>query len=354
MHTHSCGNCGYPLPGPVGQCPRCGVLLRGEREGDEGERLRRDHAYRRNRPEAVARRRRIRGAFETAGGVLATIALAALALTVFVGGGAALGWLILPRLFGREAAIPLTVAGAILGGLLLYLFAWRLLNLTVPGWTHLTGKPDWLDAIDREAKEKDRAHQSSFLLLMVLAYLLSILLLGPIGWQLWQNNVDIISIISLLGGLAAAYLAKRFLGAALEFSNLVVIFVLTAYGINQGLIRLFGALGWNAEISNPNVGALGGILAGLPLAYFLAKRLAGPPPDTWTTRKDAITAAIVEYPARILDLDSYDRDHVLSKLKELAEAAPEHWQRVSPELQKLVPLPRAAAAPTCKARSTTC
>ena len=32
MKTYSCGNCGYILPGPVGRCPRCGVLLRGERE----------------------------------------------------------------------------------------------------------------------------------------------------------------------------------------------------------------------------------------------------------------------------------------------------------------------------------
>lgn len=56
MKTYSCGNCGYILPGPVGRCPRCDVLLSGEREGDEAERQRREQAYRRNSPEARARR----------------------------------------------------------------------------------------------------------------------------------------------------------------------------------------------------------------------------------------------------------------------------------------------------------
>ncbi len=336
MYTYSCGNCGEILPGPdIGRCPYCGVLLRGTQEGAEEERLRRQRNYRRNRPEAVARRQKIRSAFEDAGTYLIAIIGGLLTLTVFVGGGAALGWFVLPLLFGRETAISLTVAGAILGGLLLYLVAWRFSDPTLPDC--LTGKPDWLDAIDREAKGRKRAHQGYFRLLIVLAYLLSAFLLGSIGWYLGKNNIGSIPLISLLLGLAAAYLARRFLGSALEFGTLLVIFVMIAYGVDQGLTRLFDTLGWNAQISNPTVSALVGILAALPLAYFLAKRIAGPPPDTWAMRKEAILAAIVQNPSRISDLDSYDRDDVLSKLKELAVSAPEAWKLFSPELQMLVP-----------------
>jgi len=315
------------------------VLLGGTREGTEEERLRRQRNYRRNRPEAIRRRQKVKETFETIGMGVAIFLGLALVLAIFLGGGAVLGRFVLPRLFGHEAIIPLTVGGGILGGLLLYLVV-PFFDPTLPGW--LTGKPGWLEAIDQEVKQKKRTYQLNFRSLIVLAYFFSALLLGSIGWQMGRNNIEITATIGLLGGLAAAYLAKRILGSALEFWNLVVIFVLTAYGMAKGLTLLFDALGWRAQISNPNISALGGILAALPLAYFLAKRLAGPPPPA-TARIDAILEAIIENPARISDLDSFDRDWVLSWIK-LAETVPEVWTLLPPKLQKLIPPPESSVA----------
>jgi len=315
--------------------------LGGTREVTEEERLRRQRSYRRNRPEAIRRRQKVKETFETIGMGVAIFLGLALVLAIFLGGGAALGRFVLPRLFGHEAIIPLTVGGGILGGLLLYLVVLFLnLDLTPP-FLHRE-KPYWLEAIDREEKEREREFRFRFRLWMLLAYFFSALLLGSIGWQMGRNNIEITATIGLLGGLAAAYLAKRILGSALEFWNLVVIFGLTAYGMDKGLTLLFDALGWNVQISNPNISALGGVLAALPLAYFLAKRLAGPPPPA-TARIYAILEAIIENPARISDLDSFDRDWVLSWIK-LAETVPEVWTLLPPKLQKLIPPPESSVA----------
>ncbi|MEN4098308.1 MAG: hypothetical protein ROW52_00170, partial [Anaerolineaceae bacterium] len=148
MHTYSCGNCGGILSGPeVGRCPYCGVLLGGTREGTEEERLRRQREHLRNRPEAIRQRQKVKETFEIIGGGIVIFLGSVLVLAIFIGGGAALGWFVLPLLFGRQAAIPLTVTSAILGGLLLYLVV-PFFKPTIPGW--LRGKPDWLDAIDQK------------------------------------------------------------------------------------------------------------------------------------------------------------------------------------------------------------
>lgn len=118
MRIYSCGNCGGTLSGPdVARCPHCGVLLRGVREGSEEERLRRQREYRRSRPEAIRRREKTTEFFQMAGTILGV----GFVVLLCIGGGAALGWFGLTKIFHSDAAIPLAVGGGLFGFLFLQL-----------------------------------------------------------------------------------------------------------------------------------------------------------------------------------------------------------------------------------------
>lgn len=328
MKTYACGNCGYILPGLVGRCPRCGVLLSGEQEGDEAERQRRDREYRRNSPEARARREKLSMII---GGV-GTFLIALLVIALFVGGCGAMGWFVLPRLLGKEAILPLTIGSAVLGGTLLFsLGRWFIDVGDLYGPFRSPQKP-W--------DEADRKHRSKIFRLSIVLCLALVPILGAGGWIVAkQNRGDITIIAGIAGGVMLLYwiapLAKRYLGWTL--SNLLE--------FELGPLWSFGILffvGFTAVLfilRNPNSASIAGIVAAPLLAYYLASRWAGPPPDTWKMRQEALLGTVMQNPSSIRDLDPSDQQIVLFELQKLARAAPDAWKRLPRELQALIPPP---------------
>lgn len=220
MHTYSCGNCGETLPGPDGEtlpgpdvakCPYCGVLLRGAREGSEEERLQRQRAYRRNRPEAIRRREKTREFFGMLGVILGIGAVIAL----FVCGGAALGWFVLTKIFDPDAALPLAVAGTLFGGLLLQLLKVAIFEpifLHLPSYvTGESDEPSWLWDRKKEVLKQEQTHKITVSVLRIFLFLLVAAAGGFWGWRMdLVYEFKIGTLLNILLGFGLAYLlAKR-------------------------------------------------------------------------------------------------------------------------------------------------
>ncbi len=339
MKTYSCGNCGYILSGPVGRCPRCGVLLSGEREGDEAERQRRDREYRRNSPEARARREKLSMTMSEIG----TFLLVLLVVALLVGGCGALGWFILPRLFGQEAILPLAVGSAVLGGVILSLLWWGIQKAsdeTLPFIVGRREKPYWEQGIERAEKH----YQTAVVWWRAGLCFALVPILGYIGWRLGQNSEGFLAVLGLLIGIIAVILWRRL---DKSFMTLLWFFFFVVIGVTKGLSWLLEKIRWTPDA---NVGAIFGIVISPFLAYFLGKRLAGAPPDTWKMRQEALLGNIIQNPSSIRDLDSLDQQIVLFEFQKLAQAAPDSWKRLPPELQALVPIPE--PPPVQKSAST--
>ncbi|GAB4505357.1 MAG: hypothetical protein Fur0043_23520 [Anaerolineales bacterium] len=337
MRVYSCGNCGYVLPGPVGRCPRCGVLLRGEREGSEEERRRRERAYQRNRPEAIERRQKTRDALQMIGFGLVGLLIAA----IFVGGGAALGRFVLARLFGKDAALPFSLGGAILGAVLLYPIVWQITNPLGFPWDY----PDW----KYEMRKKERAAEWNVVVLSVLLFFLAIPVLGIIGWYLALIEEDAVRWIVLV------VLAMLFYGIYRIAKRHKIpldwwLFIVSFLAANEGLTKLLEKLNPGSILYKPEHGAVIGILIGTALAFYGARQLAKPAPDSWEKQQQEVLQAIVEDPSRFQDLDQYEQEAVLTELRKLAEAAPEAFKLLSPGLQKLVPPHQTSASRSASAR----
>lgn len=328
MKTYSCGNCGYILPGPVGRCPRCGVLLRGEQVGDEAERQRRDREYRRNSPEARARREKLSMTMSGIGMFLITL----LVIALFVGGCSVLGWFVLPRLLGQEAILPLAVGSAVLGGVILSLLWWGIQKTsdeTLPFIVGRREKPYWEQAIDRTAKR----HRDTVVLLRAGLCFALVPVLGYIGWKLGQNSEGILAVLGILAGIGAVVLWRHI---DKSFLALLWVFIFVVMGVTKGLSWLLDKIHW---MPDANVGAILGIVISPFLAYFLGKLLAGTPPNTWKMRREALLGTVMQNPSSIRDLDPSDQQIVLFELQKLAWAAPDAWKRLPQELQALIPPP---------------
>jgi hypothetical protein len=337
MRIYSCGNCGETLPGPdVYRCPHCGVLLRGTREGTEEERLRRQQEYRRNRPEAIERRRKIRETFENIGSVFLFIVVALLILALFIGGGAALGWFVFPLIFGYEARIPLLVSGIILLGALLYPIILKVQWSVDQGTKFVRGygisrKPEWVERIEEEAEKKVYLHRLRSAWLLFFFLLISLPLLGVIGWR----YAEYIFLAVIFGVLLLLYFWLKRHKVDVSFENFSLAAVAFLYGLSVLVKKL--DLSYLPQPVFQHSGAFAGMLGGIVLAFYLAKRFAGPPPNKWELEHNAILAAVFVNPELLRDLPSETRQEIADELRTLLEASPQAWEMLSPALRRAFP-----------------
>ena len=341
MHIYSCGNCGGTLSGlDVYRCPYCGVLLRGTREVTEDEYLRRQRE--RRRIEAAEQRQKIRESLTNVGWVVLLIVIALLVLALFIGGGAALGWFVLPLLFGYEARIPLLVSGIIIGGALLYpiilkvqwfVDQWAKFGLKVHG---ISRKPEWVERIEEDAEKKVYSHRMTFALLFVFFLLISLPLLGVIGWR-YAEYIFLAMILSVL--LLLYFWVKR------KFSVDFINFMFYATATLYALFTLIEKLGRSSPPPSDSqmlpvhqyLGAFTGMLGGIVLAFYLARLFAEPPPDKWELEHHAIRGAVFANPELLRDLSSETRQRIADELRALLDASPQAWEIFSPAMRKAFP-----------------
>ena len=232
MHIYSCGNCGGTLSGPdVYRCPYCGVLLRGTREVTEEEYLRRQRE--RRRVETMKQRQKIRENLTNVGLVVLLIVIALLVLALFIGGGAALGWFVLPLILGYEARIPLLVSGIIVGGALLYPIILKVQWNIEQGAKFVRGygisrKPEWVERIEEEAEEKIYSYRLTFAWLLVFFLLISLPLLGVIGWR----YAEYIFLAIIFGVLLLLYFWLKRHKVDVSFENFSLAAVVFLYGLS--------------------------------------------------------------------------------------------------------------------------
>jgi len=316
------------------------VLLRGTREVTEDEYLRCQRE--RRRIEAAEQRQKIRESLTNVGWVVLLIVIALLVSALFIGGGAALGWFVLPLLLGYETRIPLLVSGIIIGGALLYPIILKVqwiadqgakFGLRVHG---ISRKPEWAERIEKDAEKKVYSHRMTFAWLFVFFLLISLPLLGVIGWR-YAEYIFLAIILSVL--LLLYFWAKR--KFSVDFTN----FVLFATALLYALSILAEKLG----VSSPPLsdyqmlpveqylGAFTGMLGGIVMAFYLAKRFAGPPPNRWELEHNALREAVFTNPELLRDLSSETRQRIAEELRALLDASPQAWEAFSPVMRKAFP-----------------
>lgn len=213
MHTYSCGNCGGGLSGPnVTRCPHCSARLGGVEEVTEMELRRRQGERKRSSPEAIRRRQNIQFEIEKIGAVVGSVILGVFIVTLLVGGGAALGWFILARHFGQDAALPLAVGGGVLGAILthsLYRIASNQTFFTHAPFlaSHSGGESEWLRNRREEIEAKERGHIRRVAIFRFLAACGMVPLAGYLGWQTIAGAYQTLGTIA--GILVGAGLAIR-------------------------------------------------------------------------------------------------------------------------------------------------
>ena len=335
MHIYSCGNCGGTLSGPdVYRCPYCGVLLRGTREVTEEEYLRRQRE--RRRVETMKQRQKIRENLTNVGLVVLLIVIALLVLALFIGGGAALGWFVLPLILGYEARIPLLVSGIIVGGALLYPIILKVQWNIEQGAKFVRGygisrKPEWVERIEEEAEEKIYSYRLTFAWLLVFFLLISLPLLGVIGWR----YAEYIFLAIIFGVLLLLYFWLKRHKVDVSFENFSLAAVAFLYGLSVLVKKL--DLSSLPQPVFQHSGAFAGMLGGIVLAFYLAKRFAGPPPNKWELEHNAILAAVFVNPELLRDLPSETRQEIADELRTLLEASPQAWEMLSPALRRAFP-----------------
>lgn len=263
---------------------------------------------------------------------IGTFLLVLFIIALFVGGCGALGWFVLPRLFGQEAILPLTIGSAVLGGIILSLLGWSIVKFSEETRPFITGRrydrPYWEQEIDRVEKR----YQNAVVWWRAGLCFVLVPILGFVGWKLGQDSAYLLVALGLLAGIGAVVLWQRFLNNS--FITLLFVFLIATQGVITGLSWLLDKIRWTPDA---NVGAILGIVISPLLAYFLGKRLAGSPPNTWKMRQEALFLQVMQNPTSVRELDPWDQQIVLLELQKLAQAAPEAWKRLPLELQALIP-----------------
>ncbi len=204
------------LPGPeVSRCPHCNVLLRGVRKGTKDGQARRQRNDPISRPKSAGCQKNTKQLSEMIIGGFVILVGAALTLSVFIGGGATLGWFVLIKVFSRDAAVPLAVAGGLFGALLLHVLC-VLLNISkfIHNSTRLIsggGESDWLRDRRDEIERKEHKHQLTAALLRLLLTMVFVLSAGSIAWKILPadgRNAGAI-VFGLVGLGLALFLVKR-------------------------------------------------------------------------------------------------------------------------------------------------
>lgn len=256
------------------------------------------------------------------------IVVALLILALFIGGGAALGWFVFPLIFGYEARIPLLVSGIILLGALLYPIIlkvqWKFHQWEKLG---LSG----VERVEEEVEEKVHSYRLTFAWLLFFFLLISLPLLGVIGWR----YAEYIFLAVIFGVLLLLYFWLKRHKVDVSFENFSLAAVAFLYGLSVLVKKL--DLSSLPQPVFQHSGAFAGMLGGIVLAFYLAKRFAGPPPNKWELEHNAILAAVFVNPELLRDLPSETRQEIADELRTLLEASPQAWEMLSPALRRAFP-----------------
>lgn len=137
-------------------------------------------------------------------------------LTIFLGGGAALGYFLLPLFFGRDLVVPLTLGGVLLGALALYLFfLWSEANSPMVLFLQSDESYESRERYHQE-RQRENFENMSVAFYGIVAFFVFILL---VGWVCRSSSIEPKSVWGVAGTLAG-FVLSLYLMRAMQQVNL--------------------------------------------------------------------------------------------------------------------------------------